>query len=904
MAEHTRKVEAPTTSTAKSSDTLKPTRPNPVTPSARGLTEQVFRRAMGDVPIEAGERDDGVVARAYALGVQPQLAISQPGDPDELEADRVADQVLRMPGSQSGTTACSSCEEEKVQRKPAPGAGQESGACTLGLRGAGHPLAPPVRSFFEPRFGADLANVRVHTDDSAGRAADSIGARAFTLGSDIAFARNQFAPETTEGRRLLAHELSHVMQQSGAHTPSHLVRDVGDVESTEIHGNETRDTTTAMLDGSCLEYAVQRDAVSGAPVTGAIVQRQDTTPPTSQTGATGGPGAAAAPGATTVQKRHYRLEAKAWIPQFHVVDPEAPLGITAILGVSPRALEKRMLDSMPPNSQPTGYESHYRGDSHSGYDGAYRVLQAIELDWDGEKIQNVTVPSVAHIGASHRDVRIHYFDLRALASRDVEDSETATATGAVTHESTDREVHIGIHSANPLTVVPSPDIDADISLFLSSDPTFGTEEVTVRWTTDLMPSHGFQLIRDGAEVATQVTNDISGMTPTGPGAAAEIFIRLNSKANAGARSFSFIGSNIVAMSNDHATPSRPAAASTDRRDPPPNTAQDTSAASMVALQRSAGDGAVGQLVAAKSSDRPVVQRGILDAIGDALDIRYNEKERDEYEDSISELEKLKGGKPITRERHQPSTGAGMFDVAWSPANGQLTMTVRCHFNFHDSVVERKVDPKSDPSAPTMIDIVAKWDPAEIATWKAQFIQQATSIWKDTHTFYCQRDWWEGLTATTQVQIVDEPDTNPFKYHYLVTVHKRGSLEKGPAETVGVVKKQAEFGQEMFDDPKGKPLAAHEAGHMLGLGDEYTGPSAGPLLHDKLAKLQLGKEIVQGKGDPESLMNDGAKVLPEHGVTFFEALETLRPDLKWGREPKPRRPVPATRPNYPVFGPFW
>jgi hypothetical protein len=357
------------------------------------------------------------------------------------------------------------------------------------------------------------------------------------------------------------------------------------------------------------------------------------------------------------------------------------------------------------------------------------------------------------------------------------------------------------------------------------------------------------------------------------------------------------------MIHDHVVPFRPVAADTNRRYPKPTTGQHTSVASVLALQRAAGNAAVGQFVAAKSPDTPVAQRGILDAIGDALDIRYNEKERDEYEDSMSELEKLKKGKPITRERHQPSTGAGMFDVAWSPGEGRLTMTIRCHFRFHDSVVERRVDPKSDPHAPTMMDIVAKWDAAEIATWKTQFIQQATSVWKDTHTFHCQRDWWEGLTATTRVQIVDEPDTNPFKYHYLVTVHKRGSLDKGIAETVGVVKKQAEFGQEMFDDPMGKPIGAHEAGHMLGLGDEYTGPTAGPLLHDKLAKLQLGKEIVQGKGDPESLMNNGAKVLPEHGVTFFEALEKLKPDLKWGREPKPRRPAPATGSTYPVLGPF-
>ncbi|MFL6076575.1 MAG: hypothetical protein ACJ73S_24545 [Mycobacteriales bacterium] len=245
----------------------------------------------------------------------------------------------------------------------------------------------------------------------------------------------------------------------------------------------------------------------------------------------------------TDMQTHYRLEAKAWIPQFHVVDPEAILGVTTILGRSPRALETKMLAGLPPGSQPTGYLSYYRGDNHVEYDGSHRILQVIEFDWDGSKISNITLPEIAHFGDSHRDVSIRYFDVRALDTRWMEDTESATATAAVVHESGDREVSIGIHSANPLTISPSPDVDADLGVFLSSDPTFGTEELTLRWSTDLMPSHGFRLIRNGVEIATEITNDISGITATGPAAAAEVFVRLNSKSNGGARTFSFIGAN-------------------------------------------------------------------------------------------------------------------------------------------------------------------------------------------------------------------------------------------------------------------------------------------------------------------------------------------------------------------------
>src|SRR6185503_3554264 len=71
-----------------------------------------------------------------------------------------------------------------------------------------------ARAFFEPRFGANFSQVRVHTDTQAARTASSINAKAFTIGRDIAFAAGQYAPHSGEGQRLLAHELTHVVQQS------------------------------------------------------------------------------------------------------------------------------------------------------------------------------------------------------------------------------------------------------------------------------------------------------------------------------------------------------------------------------------------------------------------------------------------------------------------------------------------------------------------------------------------------------------------------------------------------------------------------------------------------------------------------------------------------------------------
>ena len=73
----------------------------------------------------------------------------------------------------------------------------------------------PTRAYFEPRFGTDFSDVRLHTGPAADRAAQSVCARAFTVGRDIAFASHQYAPSTPQGRRLLAHELTHVVQQRG-----------------------------------------------------------------------------------------------------------------------------------------------------------------------------------------------------------------------------------------------------------------------------------------------------------------------------------------------------------------------------------------------------------------------------------------------------------------------------------------------------------------------------------------------------------------------------------------------------------------------------------------------------------------------------------------------------------------
>lgn len=192
--------------------------------------------------------------RAYGRLAQAKLTVGAPDDPYEREADRVADRVMRTAGPVGQHAcacggSCTACQEggsrEDVGPEPPPVAQAISPVPPLppdddavqpdgevpppdgpsphwedSLRAvrkeSGQPLSPPLRAFYESRFGADFGDVRLHTGGAASQAARAIGARAFTAGSDIAFRSGAFRPETQEGRRLLAHELTHVVQQTGS----------------------------------------------------------------------------------------------------------------------------------------------------------------------------------------------------------------------------------------------------------------------------------------------------------------------------------------------------------------------------------------------------------------------------------------------------------------------------------------------------------------------------------------------------------------------------------------------------------------------------------------------------------------------------------------------------------------
>lgn len=136
--------------------------------------------------------------RSFGRLVQAKLNISEPGDEHEQEADQVANQIMRMPATPGAAVA--------------PGANPLLPLQSRVSSGRGQPLPESMCAFFGPRFGYDFSNVHVHTDVQAKESAQQLGARAYTVGRDIVFGAGQYSPDTSAGKRLLAHELAHVAQ--------------------------------------------------------------------------------------------------------------------------------------------------------------------------------------------------------------------------------------------------------------------------------------------------------------------------------------------------------------------------------------------------------------------------------------------------------------------------------------------------------------------------------------------------------------------------------------------------------------------------------------------------------------------------------------------------------------------
>ncbi len=173
------------------------------------------------------------MVRAHAI--QAKLRLNQPSDPYEQEADRVAAQVLAEPAHPDVSSA-----PPRFQRYAAQATGHADAPPRVDhvLAGSGKPLDPALRQDMELRFGLDFSRVRVHSGAAAEQSARDVNATAYTVGQNMVFGAGRFAPRTLEGRRLIAHELTHVVQQSAegasAVAPAPVSRVQRDTAETEL----------------------------------------------------------------------------------------------------------------------------------------------------------------------------------------------------------------------------------------------------------------------------------------------------------------------------------------------------------------------------------------------------------------------------------------------------------------------------------------------------------------------------------------------------------------------------------------------------------------------------------------------------------------------------------------------
>lgn len=183
---------------------------------------------------------------------QPKLSINQPDDVYEQEANTMAERVMRMASHEGNDSSffspkpvvvqrkCKECEkeEEHVRRKEIEAHVPEIDSAfeqyITGLRSRGNPLSADERHFFEPRFNRDFSDVRIHTGTEASQSAQSIHAQAYTFETNIVFNDGRYQPQSDDGRRLMAHELTHVVQQGGSLSMKRIQRNTDDAPGSSL----------------------------------------------------------------------------------------------------------------------------------------------------------------------------------------------------------------------------------------------------------------------------------------------------------------------------------------------------------------------------------------------------------------------------------------------------------------------------------------------------------------------------------------------------------------------------------------------------------------------------------------------------------------------------------------------
>ena len=309
-----------------------------------------------------------------------------------------------------------------------------------------------------------------------------------------------------------------------------------------------------------------------------------------------------------------------------------------------------------------------------------------------------------------------------------------------------------------------------------------------------------------------------------------------------------------------------------------------------------------------------VKNGLMDA----LNMRDNEADHDAYEDyqdAIKEKATFKA-KSHRLINHMPSTGRGKFNAFYLPNQNELLIAVTYDIKFLSGS-------KTDYSYASSDDL--KWKDDDKTTWESKMKSMLYRQWSNKFTFYCQKDYWEDLYANTKV-VFYKDEANP---HYNFEVTKipkykpdgslafRGSSVTPPSSADEATRAKLDSNDiEAYDkletgSNKQTPIV-HEAGHMLGLGDEYPTKSGSNYTTAKPDKMKEGYahehlademcDVDVKVGRDTRIMSSGDQFNPEHGVTFLEALRKATNMKEWDYKFKVPKHKPIN-PNLKGMGDF-
>jgi Domain of unknown function (DUF4157) len=240
--------------------------------SRQDLQEKAEQKAVEDYTLHRfgavpGTGGQPLIHTYPALQGSPDTGLQMPvfASPFKPKAFHLLDKQLELKPLTSASAKPATGEEKKeeavpVQRKAKNGASVTEVRATVhdALRSSGRPLDGDTKSFMESRIGFDFGKVRIHTDPRAAASAEAMNATAYTVGTDVVFASDQYSPHSSAGRKLLAHELTHTVQQHAAE-PLHTGVPIGALSSVPAGRLQPKSASDGSGGGECQDCKQKKE---------------------------------------------------------------------------------------------------------------------------------------------------------------------------------------------------------------------------------------------------------------------------------------------------------------------------------------------------------------------------------------------------------------------------------------------------------------------------------------------------------------------------------------------------------------------------------------------------------------------------------------------------------------------